>query len=73
MAATMNLQSFLRQGVLSLVPTQAQAEEEAHLLALRRGQTAGEGTKGSPGMRLAAEVEPGLVRRVSLTLRGLLR
>ena len=37
-AATTALQSFLRQGALLLVPTQAQAEEEAHRLALLRGQ-----------------------------------
>ena len=35
---TPNLQTFLRQGILSLVPTQAQADEEAHRLELRRGQ-----------------------------------
>ena len=32
------LQTFLRCGTLSLVPTQAQEAEEAHRLALRRGQ-----------------------------------
>ena len=35
---TPNLQTFLRMGILSLVPTQAQADEEAHRLELRRGQ-----------------------------------
>jgi len=32
------LQTFLRDGVLSLVPTQAQENDEAHRLELRRGQ-----------------------------------
>ena len=32
------LQTFLRYGVLSLVPTQAQENDEAHRLELRRGQ-----------------------------------
>ena len=35
---TPNLQVFLRQGIVSLVPTQAQADDEAHRLELRRGQ-----------------------------------
>ena len=35
---TPNLQIFLRQGIVSLVPTQAQADDEAHRLELRRGQ-----------------------------------
>ena len=32
------LQTFLRYGTLSLVPTRAQENEEAHPLELRRGQ-----------------------------------
>ena len=32
------LQTFLRDGVLSPVPTQAQENDEAHRLELRRGQ-----------------------------------
>ena len=32
------MQIFPRQGILSLVPTQAQADDEAHRLELRRGQ-----------------------------------
>ena len=35
---TISLQTFLREGRVSLVPTQAQAEEEAHRPELRRGQ-----------------------------------
>ena len=35
---TPNLQTFLRYGTLSLVPTEAQEAEEAHRLELRRGQ-----------------------------------
>ena len=35
---TPNLQTFLRQGILSLVRTQAEADDDAHRLALRRGQ-----------------------------------
>jgi hypothetical protein len=35
---TPNLQVFLRQGIVSLVPTQAKADDEAHRLELRRGQ-----------------------------------
>ena len=35
---TPNLQTFLRYGTLSLVPTQAQEADEAHRLELRRGQ-----------------------------------
>ena len=36
---TPNLQVFLRQGILPLVSTQAQADDEAHRLELRRGQS----------------------------------
>ena len=33
-----NMQTLLRHGTLSLVPTEAPVEDEAHRLALRRGQ-----------------------------------
>lgn len=36
--ALANLQIFLRHGMLSLVPTEAPVKDEAHRLALRRGQ-----------------------------------
>ena len=36
--ATESLQTFLHQGLLSLVPTRRQVEEEAYRLTLRRGQ-----------------------------------
>ena len=36
---TPTLQIFLRQGILSLVPIQAQADDEAHRLEVRRGQS----------------------------------
>ena len=53
-AATDNLQTFLRHGLLSLVPTQQQVDEEAHRLTLRRGQR--QRAKERKDARMASQV-----------------
>ena len=64
---TPNLQVFLRQAIVSLVPTQAQAHDEVHRLELGRGQR--QRANGEEGSSKDALV-PLQARRCHVALSG---